>query len=75
MMKMCIRDRYGALYAATGYIRLMEDNSIVLVTSFVKGWGDSLTGLYNGEYNPNDGSIKWDADYAGMMFYVVLNKK
>jgi len=67
--------QYGANYAATGYIRLMEDNSIVLISSFVKGWGDSLSGLYNGKYNPNDNSIKWDADYAEMMFYVVLNKK
>ncbi len=68
------RAQYGALYAATGYIRLMEDNTIVLISSYVKGWGDSLSGLYNGKYNPSDNSISWDADYAGMMFYVVLNK-
>lgn len=70
-----VRAGYGANYAMTGYIALNEDNTIGLVSSSVKGWGDSLDALKNASYNPITGNIYWEADYAGIMtFYVTLTK-
>lgn len=51
----------------------MKDNTLKLINSSVAGWGDSLTGLQDGVYDPVTGSLSWCADYAGMLFYVVLN--
>ena len=67
------RAGYGAAYAAKGYVQLMKDNTLKLINSSVAGWGDSLTGLQDGVYDPVTGSLSWCADYAGMLFYVVLN--
>ncbi|BEH00365.1 BT_2262 family domain-containing protein [Bacteroides sedimenti] len=69
-----IRAKYGSRYAMTGLVNLTTDNRIMLLSSKVEGWGDSLDGLNNGTYNPDAKSIHWEADYAGSMtFFVDLN--
>lgn len=70
------RAAYGANYAMTGYVKLNTDNTIGVLSSSVKGWGDSLTSFAGGVYNPTTKSLYWEAGYAGTMtFYVTLNKK
>ena len=65
---------YGSSYAAIGYCTLNADNTITMLSSSVAGWGDSLTALNNASYDPATGTVTWDADYAGMLFHVVMNK-
>lgn len=66
---------YTSAYKMTGYIKLNEDNTIGLLTSNIKGWGDSLDGMENGKYDPIAKSIYWEAAYAGSMsFNVTLTK-
>lgn len=61
---------YGDRYAATGYVQLKADNSMVVLSSSVLGWGDSLDFLNNAAYTPADNTIYWEAGYANMVFYV-----
>lgn len=64
---------YGSTTAMTGYIQLMADNSIKLLSSYVSNWGDSLDSFENGKYDPATGEISFDAAYAGQMtFHVIL---
>jgi len=64
---------YGSNYAMTGYIQLLADNSIKLLSSSVAGWGDSADGFENGKYDPKTGEISYDVAYAGAMtFHIVL---
>jgi hypothetical protein len=70
-----IRAKYGPNYAMTGFIALNPNNTIDLISSNIKGWGDGLDALRNGVYNPLLGTIYWEADYASAMtFYVTLTK-
>ena len=64
---------YGSQYAMTGYIQLLSDNTIKLLSSHVDGFGDSLDSMENGMYNPETGEISFDVAYAGQMtFHVIL---
>lgn len=64
---------YGSQYAMTGYIQLLSDNTIKLLSSHVDGFGDSLDSMENGKYDPATGEISFDAAYAGQMtFHVIL---
>ena len=64
---------YGSQYAMTGYIQLLSDNTIKLLSSHVDGFGDSLDSMENGKYNQETGEISFDVAYAGQMtFHVVL---
>lgn len=65
----------GAAYACSGYIQLKNDNTITLLSSSILPWGDTLTGVTEGKYDPATGVVSWKAEYAGMFFTVVLNKK
>jgi len=67
---------YDARYLMSGIIAFVEaDNSIILVDSFVPGWGDGLDGLDDGIYDPDTETIEWGALYAdSYSFNVVLNK-
>lgn len=67
------RAGYGSKYAAKGYFKLNADNTISLVSSAVEGWGDALSALVDGVYDPATKTIYWDAQYAGMSFFVYLN--
>lgn len=63
---------YGKAYACSGYVQLKKDNTFTLLSSSILPWGDTLTGLSNGVYNPEEQSVSWSADYAEMTFKVVL---
>lgn len=64
---------YGSTYAMTGYFQLLSDNTIKVLSSSVAGWGDSLDALENGKYDPETGTISFDAAYAGVMkFHIIL---
>lgn len=64
---------YGANYAMTGYVQLLNDNTIKVLSSYVAGWGDSLDSFENGKYDSATGIISFDAAYAGVMkFHVIL---
>ena len=57
----------------TGYVQLLSDNTIKLLSSHVENWGDSLDSFENGKYDPATGEISFDAAYAGQMtFHVIL---
>ncbi len=67
------RAGYGVNYSAPGYFD-MQDNVITLIDSYVAGWGDSLDDLTDATYDPEAGTIHWDASYAGMEFVQTLIK-
>ena len=69
------RASYGPAYATSGYIQLKSDNSITLLSSSNTAWKDALTSLTEASCSPNNNTVTWKADYAGMLFTVVLNKK
>lgn len=65
---------YGDDYAMTGYIQVNEDNSIELLSSHIKGWGDSLDGMTNGIYDPITNQITFTVMYAGKYTFDVTLK-
>lgn len=66
---------YGSNYAMTGYVSLNPDNSITLLSSYIKGWGDGLDYIEDGVYDPETGKISYSLSYAGQIFMdIVLNK-
>jgi len=69
------RAGYGSNYACWGYMQLLEDNSLVCLSSYVNGWGDSLEDGFEGTYDPEAGTITWDAIYTTypFVFHVILN--
>lgn len=67
------RAGYGSQAAMTGYIQLLSDNTIKVLSSHVDAWGDSLDSMENGKYDPATGEISFDVAYAGQMtFHVIL---
>ena len=58
---------YGPNYAMTGYISLNSDNSITLLSSYIRGWGDGLDGLWDGEYDPETQTITYETWYVGQI--------
>lgn len=65
---------YGSNYAMTGYFQLLADNSLVLLSSSVAGWGDSATGFKDGKYDPATGEISYVVNYATSMDFVITLK-
>ena len=66
---------YGGNYAMTGYVCLNADNTITLLSSYIKGWGDGLDYIEDGVYDPETGKISYSLSYAGQIFMdIVLNK-
>lgn len=69
------RAGYGSSYAMTGYIQLLADNTIELLSSSVAGWGDEATGWTTGTYNEADGSVSYVVNYASVLdFDIILTK-
>jgi len=56
---------YGSPYAMTGYIQFNAGNVITLVSSYLRGWGDSLDDMENGAYDPNTKGLFWTVHYVG----------
>ena len=70
------RAGYGASYACYGYVQLLEDGTLVNLSSHVNGWGDSLEeDGFEGAYDADTNSIVWDAVYTDypFIFHVILN--
>lgn len=67
--------KYGSAYACSGYVQLKNDNSLTLLSSSILPWGDTLTAVTEGLFTPETGVVTWKAEYGGMFFTVVLNKK
>lgn len=67
--------QYGyAMMGMSGHFALNEDNTITLIDCYIPAWGDGLDSLDNAVYDPETGTITWDAWYAGMRFHVILKK-
>lgn len=67
------RAGYGSAYAMKGYVQLLADNSLEILSGDVPGWGDSYDD-FEGSYDPVTGTISYVVVYAGMDFNVVLSK-
>lgn len=66
---------YGSSYAMTGYVSLNPDNTLTLLSSYIKGWGDGLDYIKDGVYDPATGKISYSLSYSGSIFMdIVLNK-
>lgn len=65
---------YGENYAMTGYVQLLSDNTIKVLSSHIAGWGDSLDSFENGKYDSETGTITYDAAYASVMIFHVILK-
>lgn len=69
------RAGYGSSYAMTGYVQLLADNTIHLLSSSVAGWGDSATGWTTGTYDEANATIRYAVNYAGDLdFNIILTK-
>lgn len=67
------RAGYGSNYAMTGYVQLLADNTLNILSGDVAGWGDSYDDFSDGSYDPDTGSITYTVIYVGMEFHVILN--
>ena len=65
---------YGSAYAMTGYFQLLADNSLVQLSSYVAGWGDSADYCEGATYDPATGTISYVVGYAGVMAFNVILK-
>lgn len=65
---------YGAQAELTGYLQLMSDNSIKLISSYVSAWGDSANSFESAKYDAATGTISYDMTYnnGSMLFHVIL---
>ncbi len=69
------RAGYGSGYAMKGYVQLLSDNTLNILSGDVAGWGDSYDSMENGVYDPATSTLSWDVAYAGAMtFHIVANK-
>lgn len=68
------RAGYGSAYNATGSVAIDADGNVELISSYVAGWGDALDDLVGGNYDVATSTFSWDAQYAGMDFYVTMTK-
>ena len=59
---------YGASYSMGGYVILNSDNSIDLLYSYIKPWGDGLDYIDEGVYDPEKCVITYFLSYAGQIF-------
>lgn len=68
------RAGYGAAYACSGYVQLLNDGSFELLSSSLLPWADTIDGIIEGKYDATTGQVSWKTSYAGMGFTIVLNK-
>lgn len=68
------RAGYGSAYAMTGYFQLLADNSLVQLSSYVSGWGDSADYCKGATYDSATGTISYVVGYAGIMAFNVILK-
>lgn len=58
---------YGSNYAMTGYVSLNSDNSLTLLSSYIRGWGDGLDYMDDGYYDEETQTISYEVLYAGQI--------
>ena len=68
------RAGYGSAYAMVGDFTVAGDGTITALSGDVAGWGDSMDYLEEGKFDAATGTISWKVGYAGMDFYVTMNK-
>ena len=68
------RAGYGSAYAMVGDFTVAEDGTITALSGTVAGWGDGMDYLEEGKFDAATGTISWKVGYAGMDFYVTMNK-
>ncbi|MBP5345030.1 MAG: DUF5012 domain-containing protein [Bacteroidales bacterium] len=68
------RAGYGSRYYMYGDISVAEDGTVTLIDNGVPGWGNSADAFKDGKWNATTKTFSWDVVYAGMDFYVTLNK-
>lgn len=56
---------YGNSYYMSGTVTLNADNSLTLLESYIKGWGDGLDWIKNAVWDEINSTIKYDASYSG----------
>lgn len=71
----CDRAGYGARYKLTGDFFVDANGAVTAIDSYLIGWSDGLDGLAGGKYDAPTKTFSWDAQYAGMDFYVTMTKK
>lgn len=70
----CQRAGYGANYNLGGTIAIDADGNVTALDSYLPGWSDGLDDFVGGKYDAATGTFSWDAQYAGMDFYVTMTK-
>lgn len=69
---------YGDDYAMKGVVDIAGDGTITLVSSKVKGWGNSADDLKNGKFTAADNKIYYELYYGApdddIQFYVSIDK-
>lgn len=68
------RAGYGARYYCAGIIAVDADGNVTCSYSSVPGWGDALDDLVDAKYDAATSTFSWDAQYAGMDFFVTMSK-
>lgn len=68
-----VRAGYGFNYAMWGLINV-ADGAVKMTSSYVPGWGDASSGLEDGAWDAETGTLSWCNIYAGMYFYVTMTK-
>lgn len=70
------RAGYGAAYALGGELSIDADGNIELLDSYLSGWGDSASGLTDGKFDKDAGTIKYIVEYTDYPFFfnVTLDK-
>lgn len=68
------RAGYGSDYALGGDISVAEDGTITLLDSYVPGFGMSATGLSDGKFDKDAGTIKYIVGFGGMNFNMTFDK-
>lgn len=66
----CQRAGYGSNYAMKGIISVSADGSIEMLASYVPGWGDTATGMTDGQFE--NGTITWNLEYTDYPFYFIV---
>lgn len=66
----CQRAGYGSNYAMKGIISVSADGSIEMLASYVPGWGDTATGMTDGQFE--NGTIIWNLEYTDYPFYFIV---
>ena len=73
------RAGYGSNYAMTAKVTLADDGTMTLLSSFLKGWGDSANGLGAGsKYDFTNHKFTYSVGYSEdpeMFFYITATKQ